>query len=150
MLKLLNQELSLFIIKSNKISIIKFIMSSIEIDNYINSFPEATKTLLEQLRSIIKQTAPGAEEDISYKMPAYKYHGILVYFAGYKNHIGFYPTASGIKYFQNEIKEYKNSTGAIQFPLNKPINAELVKNIVKFKMNENLQKEKLRKKVQKD
>ena len=72
-----------------------------EIDDYIENFPTETQVLLQELRKIIKKAAPKAEEIISYKMPAYKQSGILVYFAGYKNHIGFYPTSSGIKNFNH-------------------------------------------------
>ena len=108
-----------------------------EIDTYISSFPLITQKRLSEIRLLIKQAAPAAEEIISYQMPAYKLHGMLVYFAGYKNHIGFYPTASGIKQFQLEIVAYKHSKGAVQFPINEPIPAELVARIVAFRIKEN-------------
>ncbi len=108
-----------------------------EIDTYISSFPLITQKRLSEIRLLIKQAAPAAEEIISYQMPAYKLHGMLVYFAGYKNHIGFYPTASGIKQFQLEIVAYKHSKGAVQFPINEPIPADLVARIVAFRINEN-------------
>jgi uncharacterized protein YdhG (YjbR/CyaY superfamily) len=108
-----------------------------EIDTYISSFPLVTQKRLSEIRSLIKQAAPAAEEIISYQMPAYKLHGMLVYFAGYKNHIGFYPTASGIKQFQLEIVAYKHSKGAVQFPINEPIPADLVARIVAFRIKEN-------------
>lgn len=92
--------------------------------------------MLESIRKAIQQAAPAATECISYNMPAYRQHGVLVYFAGYKNHIGFYPTSSPIKIFAEELKAYKTSKGAIQFPLNKPIPAALVKKIVKYRMEE--------------
>lgn len=108
-----------------------------EIDTYISSFPLITQKRLSEIRLLIKQAAPAAEEIISYQMPAYKLHGMLVYFAGYKNHIGFYPTASGIKQFELEIVAYKHSKGAVQFPINEPIPAELVTRIVAFRIKEN-------------
>jgi uncharacterized protein YdhG (YjbR/CyaY superfamily) len=108
-----------------------------EIDTYISSFPLVTQKRLTEIRLLIKQAAPAAEEIISYQMPAYKLQGVLVYFAGYKNHIGFYPTASGIKQFQLEIVAYKHSKGAVQFPINEPIPADLVARIVAFRIKEN-------------
>lgn len=107
------------------------------VDTYISGFPLATQKRLSEIRLLIKQAAPAAEEIISYQMPAYKLQGILVYFAGYKNHIGFYPTASGIKQFQLEIVAYKHSKGAVQFPINEPIPADLVARIVAFRIKEN-------------
>lgn len=118
------------------------------IDEYIERFPENVQTILQKLRATIKKAAPGAEEVISYQMPAFKYHGVLVYFAGYKNHIGFYPTSSPMKVFKKELAGYKTSKGAIQFPIEKAIPLTLVKDIVKFRIKENLEKEttKLKKK----
>ena len=110
------------------------------VDFYIAGFPPATKELLELLRETIKKAAPEAEEVISYQMPAYKSHGMLVYFAGYKNHIGFYPTGSGIANFINELSGYKTSKGTVQFPLDQPLPLELITEIVKFKVAENLEK----------
>lgn len=111
-----------------------------EIDLYIAGFPVETQVILENIRETIKKAAPDAEEVISYKMPAYKLKGILVYFAAYKNHIGFYPTGRGIEAFKNELTKYKWSKGTIQFPLNKPIPFGLITKIVKFRVKENLQK----------
>jgi len=112
------------------------------IDQYIAGFPEATKLLLEKVRTAIKKAAPQAEEVISYNMPAYKLNGILVWFAGYKNHIGFYPMASGIETFKKELSVYKGAKGSVQFPLNKPIPLALITKIVKFRVKENLEKAK--------
>lgn len=106
------------------------------IDEYIAAFPEETQELLQQIRKIIKQVAPKAEEVISYGMPAFKLHTVLVYFAGYKNHIGFYPTSSGIRLFQDQIAAYKNSKGAVQFPLDKPLPVKLIKEITAFRVKE--------------
>jgi len=113
-------------------------MKKNEIENYIHSFPKNTQKQLQQIRKTIIKTAPQAEELISYKMPAYKYWGMLVYFAGYEKHIGFYPTSSGIRNFKTEISEYKNSVGAVQFPLDKPLPLGLITKIVKFRIKENL------------
>ena len=116
------------------------------IDAYIAAFPDEIKLLLEEMRQIIKKTAPDSEEVISYGMPAFKQNGVLVYFAGYKNHIGFYPTSSGIREFQKEFAAYKWSKGAIQFPLDEPLPIKLITKIVKFRVNEDKAKQKLKKK----
>jgi len=110
------------------------------VDAYIARFAPTTQKLLKQLRATIKKAAPLAEELISYGMPAYKYHGILVYFAGYEHHIGFYPTASGIENFKKEIAGFKHSKGAVQFPPDKPLPLSLVTAIVKFRVQLNLEK----------
>lgn len=110
-------------------------------DQYIAGFPKETRELLEQVRAAIKKAAPDAEELISYQMPAYKYHGMLVYFAGYKKHIGFYPTASGIAAFKKELSVYKGARGSVQFPLDKPLPIQLITKIVAFRVKENLKKE---------
>src|SRR5215467_39711 len=119
-----------------------------DIDEYIQQFPANVQATLQKLRAAIKKTAPKAEEVISYQMPAFKYHGMLVYFAGYKNHIGFYPTSSPMKVFRDRLTNYKTSKGAIQFPIDQAIPQTLVKDIVKFRIKENLEKEnaKLKKK----
>jgi uncharacterized protein YdhG (YjbR/CyaY superfamily) len=110
------------------------------INEYIATFPEETQKLLEQLRLTIKEAAPEAEEVISYQMPAFRLNGILVYFAAYKNHIGFYPSGSGIANFKEEIQTFKNSKGTVQFPINNPLPIELISKIVKYRVNENLQR----------
>ncbi len=112
------------------------------VDQYIAGFPEEVQPQLNRLRETILKAAPEAAESISYMMPAYKYHGVLVYFGGYKNHIGFYPTPSGIENFKQEISVYHYSKGAIQFPLNKPLPIKLITQIVKFRALENVEKEK--------
>lgn len=113
-----------------------------EIDRYIADFPPPTQDLLEQLRSTILKAAPGAEEVIGYKMPAYRLHGVLVYFAGYKAHIGFYPTGSGIEAFKKELSVYKGAKGSVQFPLDQPLPVSLITKIVKLRVKENLEKAK--------
>lgn len=103
------------------------------IDQYIANFPAATQKLLQQVRETIQLAVPEATEVISYGMPAFKQKGILVYFAGYAKHIGFYPTGSGIEAFKNEFGDYKWSKGAVQFPLDKPLPLDLITRITKFK-----------------
>ena len=113
-----------------------------EIDQYISAFPNEVQERLELIRSTIKAAAPDAEEVISYKMPAYKLKGILVYFAGYQNHIGFYPGANGISHFQEEINQFKNAKGSVQLPHTLPLPLDLVTRIVAFRRDENLAKKK--------
>lgn len=119
------------------------------IDDYIATFPAETRVRLEEMRSIIQKAAPKAEEVISYKMPAFKQNGVLVYFAGYKNHIGFYPTGSGIRAFQEEISVFKNSKGAVQFPLDKKLPVGLIAKMVKFRVKEEAEKAKAKIKAKK-
>lgn len=114
------------------------------VEAYIAQFAEGVQVSLRQLRETILAIAPQAEENISYQMPAYKYHGVLVYFAGYKNHIGLYPTPAAIDAFKKELAGYKTSKGAIQFALDKPLPLALIKKIVQWKMKENLHEERLK------
>ena len=107
------------------------------VEEYISTFPEKTALLLETLRKVIKEEASEAEEVISYNMPAYKWNGILVYFAGYSRHIGFYPTGSGIEAFQKELSGYKWSKGAVQFPLDQTLPLDLVRKMVRFRIAQN-------------
>lgn len=106
------------------------------IDEYIASFPAETQELLHQMRTIIHKAAPKAQEVISYGMPAFKLHTVLVYFAGNKKHIGFYPTPSAIRQFQDQFGVYKSSKGAVQFPLDKPLPVKLIKAITAFRVKE--------------
>ena len=111
------------------------------IDNYIGSFPEDTQEILRKIRLLIKETAPDADEAISYGMPAYKFNKRpLVYFAGYKNHIGFYATPSGHIEFKKELSIYPQGKGSVQFPLSKPIPYDLIERIVKFRLEETIKK----------
>jgi len=110
------------------------------IDEYISLFPEETQKILQELRAAIKAAAPGAQEKISYQMPAFAQKGILVYFAAWKNHIGFYPTSSGTQAFKQELSVYKSSKGSVKFPIDKPLPLDLISNIVKFRVAENLKK----------
>jgi uncharacterized protein YdhG (YjbR/CyaY superfamily) len=104
---------------------------------YLYGFPEETQQLLEQVRSVIKEAAPLADEVISYGMPAFKMNGMIAWFAGYSKHIGFYPGASGIEAFKNELSVYKGAKGSVQFPLDKQLPSSLITEIVKFRVIEN-------------
>lgn len=111
------------------------------VDEYIKSFPNDIQSLLDRFRTTIREKAPEATESISYGMPAYKINGKpLVYFAGFKNHIGFYATPTGHSKFTEELSKYKQGKGSVQFPLNKPIPFDLIGRIVEYRVNENLSK----------
>jgi uncharacterized protein YdhG (YjbR/CyaY superfamily) len=110
------------------------------IDEYIAGFPKEIQAILQNLRRVIRKSAPEAQEVISYSMPAFKQNGILVYFAAFKDHIGFFPTSSGVSAFKKELEPYATSKGTIRFPLEKPIPLNLVEKIVKFRVKENLNK----------
>ncbi|MCL4429322.1 MAG: DUF1801 domain-containing protein [Candidatus Bathyarchaeota archaeon] len=110
------------------------------IDQYINSFPPNIQAILQQLRKAIHEAAPQAEGTISYQMPAFKQNGVLVYFAAFKNHIGFFPTGSGIEAFKDKLGAFQTSKGTIRFPLDKPLPLDLVKEIVRFRVKENSEK----------
>ncbi len=110
------------------------------IDEYISAFPPEIQEKLQNLREIVRKAAPGAVEMISYQMPAFRFHGPLVYFGVNKNHIGFYPTPSGIERVKEELAGYSYSKGAVQFPLNKPIPYDLVVKIVRIRVEENQRK----------
>lgn len=110
------------------------------VDEYISGFPIETQMLLEKVRATIKKAAPKAEEVISYSIAGYKMNGMLVWFAGFSKHIGFYPGVSGIANFKKELSVYKSAKGSVQFPLDKPMPLGLITKIVKFKVGENLQK----------
>jgi len=110
-------------------------------EEYIAGFSAEVQIILNQIRSTIRQAAPEAEESIAYGMPAYKLQGKpLVYFAGFKNHIGFYATPSGHSEFAKELSKYKQGKGSVQFPINQPIPFELIALIVEFRVVENLEK----------
>lgn len=110
------------------------------IDEYIAGFPESTREILEQVRATIRQAVPDAEEAICYGIPTFKLKGNLVHFAGYKNHIGFYPGASGIETFKEMLSAYELSKGTVQFPIDKPIPFSLITKIVNFRVKENVKK----------
>jgi uncharacterized protein YdhG (YjbR/CyaY superfamily) len=107
------------------------------IDEYIAAFPEDRQVLLEAVRAAIRVAAPDAEERISYQMPTFALHGNLVHFASHKDHIGFYPTPSGIEAFKEELSGYESSKGAVQFPVDRPLPLDLIRRIVQFRVAEN-------------
>ena len=110
------------------------------IDEYINSFPAEVQSKLSEIRKAVKEAAPEAKEKISYQMPAFYLKGNLVYFAAFKKHIGFYPTASGIAAFEDELTGYKCAKGTVRFPMDKPLPIELIGKITRYRMEENLSK----------
>lgn len=115
----------------------------VNVDEYIQSFPRSTQTLLKQVRKTIKDNAPGAEELIGYGMPAYKLNKKpLVYFAGYDKHIGFYATPNGHEKFAKELSKYKQGKGSVQFPIDEPMPIDLISKIVKYRVSENSKKTK--------
>ena len=107
------------------------------VDEYLKALPEKERAVLSNLREIIRATAPQADEAISYGMPGYKYHGMLVYFAAFKNHCSFFPGSSMLEQFGAEVKKYQTSKGTLQFTVDKPLPAMLVKKIVKERMKQN-------------
>ena len=115
------------------------------IDEYIAGFPKETQKMLEQVRATIKNTAPDAEETISYAIPTFTLNKTyLVYFAGFKNHISLYPAPTGSESFEKEISGYKSGKGTVQFLLDKPLPIKLITKIVKYRMKENIKKQKPR------
>ncbi len=110
------------------------------IDEYIGAFPEDVRRRLQELRATIRAAAPDAEERISYRMPAFYMAGNLVYFAAFKDHIGFFPTASGVAAFKRDLISYQTTKGTVRFPLDRPLPLKLVIRIVKFRVAENMKK----------
>jgi uncharacterized protein YdhG (YjbR/CyaY superfamily) len=107
------------------------------IDEYIAEFPPETRKVLEEVRAVIKASAPDATETISYAIPTFDLNGRhLVHFAGYKSHIGFYPGSRGIEAFREEIKSYKSAKGSVQFPLDQPMPTDLIRRIVEHRVKE--------------
>lgn len=111
-----------------------------DIDAYIAGFPEDVQEKLEQIRKVIREAAPEAQEAISYQIPTFKLYGNLVHFAAYKSHIGFYPTSRGVEQFKEELSAYKGGKGTVQFPLDQPIPFDLIRRIVAFRVAENLER----------
>ena len=110
------------------------------IDQYIAGFPPDVQAILQKVRQTIREVAPEAKETIKYRMPTFTLNGNLVYFAGFKGHIGFYPVPSGIEAFKDELSAYPQGKGSIQFPLDRPIPYDLIRRIVAFRVKENLEK----------
>lgn len=107
------------------------------IDEYIDQFPEDVKGILNELRQTIRDAAPQAEETINYQMPTFTLNGNLVHFAAFKNHIGFYPTPTGIEAFKKELSVYKGAKGSVQFPIDQPLPLSLIREIVAYRVKEN-------------
>jgi uncharacterized protein YdhG (YjbR/CyaY superfamily) len=110
--------------------------TSSSIDTYMAAFPPETQAILQKIRTIIHEEAPGVEETIAYGIPTFRLKGNLVHFAGYKKHIGFYPTPSGIEAFQREINVYKHAKGSVQFPLDQPMPYDLIRRMVRFRVHQ--------------
>jgi uncharacterized protein YdhG (YjbR/CyaY superfamily) len=111
------------------------------VDAYIEAQSEHVRERLTELRRTIARAAPEASERISYGAPTFDYHGNLVHYAAFRNHIGFYPTPSGIEAFENELQRYKHAKGSVQFPLTQPLPLDLVARIVQFRVKENATKQ---------
>ena len=116
------------------------------IDEYIADFPPDVQDILQKIRATIRKAAPEAQEKISYQMPTFTLYGNLVHFAAFKNHIGFYPIPSGIEAFKEDLSPYKQGKGSVQFPLDQPIPYDLIARITAFRVRENLEKAKAKKK----
>ena len=110
------------------------------IDDYIRAAPKEVQKKLADIRKTIRSAAPKSEEKISYQMPAASQNGILVYFAAFKNHIGIFPTASGVQAFKKELVNYECTKGTIHLPLDKPLPLALIRRIVKYRVKENTEK----------
>ena len=110
----------------------------VQVEEFIDSFPKETQILLNEIRNIVREEAPGAVEGMAYGMPGYKTNGKpLVYFCAYKKHIGFYATPTGHKQFAVELLKYKQGKGSVQFPIDKPLPLDLIRRIVRFRIKEN-------------
>lgn len=110
------------------------------IDEYIAGFPPDVQSMLGQIRKTIREAAPEAEETIKYQMPTFMLKGNLVYFAAFEKHIGFYPIPSGIEAFKAELAAYEQGKGSVRFPLDQPMPLDLISRIVKWRVQENLER----------
>ena len=114
-------------------------------DEYIDAFPEDIRRILNELRQTIKEVAPDAEETINYQIPTFTLNGNLVHFAAFENHIGFYPTPSGMEAFKKELSGYKSAKGSVQFPINESLPLPLIRRIVEYRVKENLERKQKKK-----
>src|ERR1700730_3613957 len=112
------------------------------ITEYINAAPKGARKKLRELRACIRAAAPGAKESLKWGMPAFSYRRILVTYAGFKNHIGFYPTPSAVTAFAKELSKFSTAKGSIQFPLEKPLRLSLVRKITAFRVKESVEQDK--------
>jgi uncharacterized protein YdhG (YjbR/CyaY superfamily) len=115
-------------------------MKQNEIDRYISQFPVETQAILQKVRAAIRQAAPNATETISYQMPAFRQHGILIYFAAWKKHIGLYPPITGDKALEKAAARYAGPKGNLQFPLDEPIPYKLIERMVKLRVKQDTAK----------
>ena len=120
--------------------------ASLDIDEYVARFPSDVRKILERVRRTIRKAAPEAEGAISYQIPTFKLKGNLVHFAAWKEHIGFYPTSSGIRKFKKELSAYEGAKGTVKFPMDEPMPLDLIARIVKFRVRENLERAAAKKK----
>jgi uncharacterized protein YdhG (YjbR/CyaY superfamily) len=118
------------------------------IDEYISGFPPDVQAILQNVRSTIRENAPEAQETINYRIPTFTLNGNLVHFAAFKNHIGFYPTPSGMERFKAELSDYEGAKGSARLPLDKPIPYDLIGEIVRFRVAENKAKAAAKRKKQ--
>lgn len=112
------------------------------VTEYINAAPKEARQKLREMRTAIRAAAPGAAESLKWSMPAYSYRRILVTFAGFKHHIGFYPTPSAVKAFAKQLSGFKTAEGSIQFPLDKPLPLDLIRKITAFRVRESVEEDK--------
>lgn len=112
-----------------------------DIDSYIADFPADVQAILQEVRATIAKAAPKATEDIKYAIPTFIYNGNLVHFAGFKNHIGFYPAPTGMAAFEKDLEPYKQGKGSVQFPIGEPMPLKLITKIVKWRIKETEEKE---------
>ena len=116
------------------------------IDQYISTFPDEVQRILSELRQTIREAAPEAEETINYQIPTFTLNGNLVHFAAFPNHIGFYPTPSGMEAFKDELSGYRRAKGSVQFPIDQPLPLPLIRRIVEYRVQENLERKGKKKK----
>lgn len=110
--------------------------TSNEIDAYIANFPKHVQDILRAIRALVREVAPDAQEKINYGIPTFTLNGNLVHYAGFKTHIGFYPTPSGIEKFKKELSKYEGAKGSVKFPLDQPIPYDLIRKITEFRVKE--------------
>jgi uncharacterized protein YdhG (YjbR/CyaY superfamily) len=122
------------------------VLNSRDVDSYIAAFPKHVQALLKKVRATIRAAAPKATEVISYRMPAYKQHGMLVYFAGFKSHVGLYPPVRGSAALQNAVAKYAGPKGNLRFPYDEPLPLALITRIVRYKAKQDTAKMRVRKK----
>jgi uncharacterized protein YdhG (YjbR/CyaY superfamily) len=120
--------------------------SPLNIDQYIALYPDNVQKILQKIRMVISETAPEAQETISYQIPTFKLNGNLVHFAAFKNHIGFYPGSGAIEVFRDQLSAYPVSKGTVRFPVSDELPYDLIREITSFRVNENLSKVKGKKK----